>query len=170
LGYAFIKNPEEQLLGYGPGEFDAAFQQIVFRIYGDGEIRVKLVFVANRPRKIANVPLAPADWALGLADAFSLGVAAPLLTPLRKTMSGAPFRLGSFDPVSIGVDFANLLTGRQAEEQLCISREQLEKAFLLKHFDQHYEMISGALQTWRQIPDWRDEAALPAWVRTGVSA
>jgi hypothetical protein len=170
FGYAFVRGREEELLAYGPGQFDVAFQQIVFRVYANGETRVQLVFVANRPNKVANVQLAPIDWAFGLADAFSFGVAAPLLEPVRRTLNRAPLRLSSFDPVSIGVDLTNLLTGGGAEKQFCISHEQLEKAFLLKHFDQHYQMISGALQTWRQIPDWMNESALPEWVRTGVSA
>ena len=79
-------------------------------------------------------------------------------------------QIGGFDPLSTAVDLANLFSAGQAKRRFCISREQLEKTFLLKHFDQHYQMINGALQTWREIPDWRNDAALPAWVKTGVSS
>lgn len=169
FGYAFIKGPEE-VLGYGPGQFDVAFQEITFRIYEDGETRVKLAFVANRPKQIMNVPIAPFSWGVSLANAVTLGIAAPLIDFIQPTLSRFPFRLGTFDPVSIGVDLANLSTGNQAARKLCISREQLEKTFLVKHFDQHYQMLNGALQTWREIPDWTDEASLPDWVKTGVSS
>ena len=170
LGYAFITNPRPAVLGYGPGQFDVAFQQIVFRIYEDGEIRVKLTFVANRPKTFINLPLAPFDWGLAIADAFSLGVARPFLQPIGQALKLWPLRFGTIDPVSFFVDFTNIATGQQAARQLCISRQQLETAFLVKHFEQHYNMISGALQTWRQIPDWTREDELPDWVKTGVSS
>jgi hypothetical protein len=170
FGYAFIKNPEGELVGYGPGQFDVAFQQFVFRVYENGEVRVQLAFASNRPQRIATLPFAPFDWGFGIADALSLGLASPLFDPVRRSVNRIPFRFGSFDPISIAVALVNLLTAGQADRQLCISREQLEKEFLVKHFERHYEMISGALQTWREMPDWTDSAALPDWVRTGVTA
>ena len=170
FGYSFIKAIEESSLGYGPGQFDVAFQQIVFRVYEDGETRVKLVFVANRPKQFANMPFAPLTWVATLANVASLGFAAPFIDPFRPIFNQFPFRLGRFDPISIGVDVANLVTGNLAAKQFCISREQLEKSLLVKHFDQHYDMINGALQTWREIPNWTDENSLPEWVKTGVSS
>lgn len=169
FGYAFVKGSDE-LLSYGPGQFDAAFQEIQFRMYEDGETRVKLVFVANRPKHITNISIAPLSWAASLANTVTLGIAASFIDSLQPTLNRFPFRLGTIDPISLGVNVANLATGNQAARQLCISREQLEKTFLVKHFDQHYEMINGALQTWREIPDWTNEASLPEWVKTGVSS
>jgi hypothetical protein len=49
-----------------------------------------------------------------------------------------------------------------------VSLEQLEKAFLVQHFKQHYETILGSLATWRRFPDWLDEKNLPTWVTSGV--
>jgi hypothetical protein len=57
-----------------------------------------------------------------------------------------------------------------AAKDLCISKEQLEKDFLVQHFRQHYQMIVGSLTTWRRIPDWLDATSLPDWVRSGVSS
>jgi hypothetical protein len=65
---------------------------------------------------------------------------------------------------------ANAVTGGQAAQQLCISREQLDKDFLVQHFMQHYVTIVGSLLTWRQIPNWLDAAALPDWVVAGRSS
>jgi hypothetical protein len=50
---------------------------------------------------------------------------------------------------------------------LCISREYLNKIILLQHLTQHYGALQNSLITWRQIPNWMDAAALPAWVVTG---
>lgn len=170
FGYAFLKDPPGRLLAYGPGEFDAAFQQIHFRVYEDGEIRTQLVFVANRPNQIARVPFAPVDWPIRLANAATFGVGSALLNPISDAMGRLTERLGSFDPVGAYIDLANALTAGQAADRLCISREELEKAFLIQHFRQHYDMMTGALQTWRRIADWTDEGSLPEWVRTGVSS
>jgi hypothetical protein len=32
---------------------------------------------------------------------------------------------------------------------------------------QHYQMLSGALLTWRRIPNWLDREALPKPIITG---
>jgi hypothetical protein len=170
LGYAFIKNPVEGVLAYGPGEFDAAIELINFRVLESGEVRVRMAFVANRPKRIANVSLDPIDWGFRLADLFSLGMASRLLAPVKSAYSETPFRQGSFDPVYAYISLANTLTGDQAAKQWGISRERLEKEFLTRHFMQHYQTIVGSLLTWRQIPDWLDAQALPEWVVTGSSA
>lgn len=170
FGYAYVKQPPGALLTYGPGEFDVAFQQIDFLVSEDGATRACLTFVANRPVHIAEVPVVPIDWLFRLTNAATFGLGAPLLMPLSQTLGRLTARAGRFDPVTTLVDVANLVTAGQAAERLCISREQLEKTFLLKHFDQHYDFISGALLTWREIPDWTDEASLPDWVRKGLSS
>jgi hypothetical protein len=81
-----------------------------------------------------------------------------------------PFRLGTFDPVYGVVSLANFVSAGLAAEQLCISRETLDKQFLVQHFRQHYQTVVGSLLTWRQIDDWTNDAALPTWVVTGQSA
>ncbi|MEQ1825188.1 MAG: hypothetical protein ABL921_04555 [Pirellula sp.] len=170
FGYAFVKNQDESLLGYGPGEFDIAFQLIHFRLYDNGLIRVRLVFVANRPERIVNIPVAPVDWGLSALKLVSMGMADSLINDIRPAVRRFPFRLGNFDPVLTAVRLSNVFSGGFAAKRLCISREQLEKTFLVKHFGQHYQMINGALQTWRGIEDWTDEASLPEWVKSGVSS
>src|SRR2546422_76216 len=170
LGYAFIKDPAEGLIGYGPGQFRAAMEIINFEVSKNGEIRVSMAFVADRPERIANVSLNPVDWSFRLADLFSLGMTSRLLGPVRNTLERIPTNTDSFDPVYGFVSLANTLTANQAEQQLCISKEQLEKGFLAQHFIQHYMTIVGSLLTWRQIPDWLDTAHLPEWVVMGRSA
>jgi hypothetical protein len=170
VAYSFIKSPQSGLLAYGPGEFEAAVEDIRFRVLANGQIRVRMVFVANRPASIASVSLDPIDWAIWSADVLSGGAASELLRPLRDIVDRRPFRLGTFDPVYGFVSLANVLSGGLAAGQLCISRETLDKLFLVQHFRQHYQTIVGSLLTWRQIEDWTDEAALPRWVITGHSA
>jgi hypothetical protein len=170
LGYAFIRNPTQGLIGYGPGQFRAAIETINFEVSGRGEVRVKMIFVADRPERIANVSLDPVGWGFGLADLFSFGLTSRLLAPVEDAFARVPTSAGSFDPVFGFVSLANALTADRAAQQLCISREQLEKDFLAQHFIQHYVTIVGSLLTWRQIPDWLDGASLPEWVVAGKSS
>lgn len=167
FGYAFLRNVNEGLLAYGPGEFDSAIELIQFHVLESGETRAHLVFVVNRPDRIVNATLDPIDWGFRLADLMSFGLASNLFGPLRNTLGRLPLRLGPFDPVSAYVAAANQLTGGLAAEELCISREQLEKDFLVQHFMQHYQMLTGSLLTWRRFPDWLDPESLPKWIITG---
>ena len=170
IGYAFIKSQKPGFLAFGPGEFAMAMQLIQFQITESGDINVHMPFVVNRPTKVANLPIDPVDWALRLADLLSLGLAAPVLNPVRAALSRLPLRLGTVDPVYSYIDLLNFLTNGQSRKSLCISKEQLSKKFLVQHFLQHYGTLSGALFTWRQIPDWLDSSKLPQWVVTGRSS
>lgn len=167
FGYAFVRNESAGLLAYGPGEFDAAIELIQFRVLTNGETRAHLVFVVNRPDRIVNATLDPVALGFGAADFMSLGVASTLFGPVRAALDRLPLRIGPFDPVSTYLTLANQLTGGLAAEELCISREQLEKDFLVQHFMQHYQMLTGALLTWRRIPDWLNREALPKSIITG---
>jgi len=170
VAYAFIKSPQSGVLAYGPGEFEAAVEDIRFTVLADGQIRVRMVFVANRPASIASISLDPIDWTISTLDFVSGGVASELLRPIYDVLDRRPFRLGTFDPVYGFVTLVNLLSGNLAAEQLCISRETLDKLFLVQHFRQHYQTVVGSLLTWRQIEDWTNDQALPPWVISGQSA
>jgi len=170
FGYAFIQDPQQGLIGYGPGQFSAAIELINFEVSHNGEIRVAMVFVVNRPERIANISLNPVDWSFRLADLFSFGLTSRIFAPVKDTLEMIPNSVDSFDPVYGFVSLVNTLSANQAAQQLCISREQLEKDFLAQHFTQHYVTLVGSLLTWRQIPDWLNSAALPEWVVLGRSS
>jgi hypothetical protein len=165
FGYAFIRNPKPGLAAYGPGELDAAFESIEFDIAPTGRITVRIAFVSNRPEQATNVTVNPLQWAYSLADTASLGWVGRLLPGAKEALPA--FGLGSFDPLYAYIRVANLLTAGQAADALCISRDHLDKRFLLQHFTQHYQTMVSSLMTWRQIPDWLDAEALPRWVVTG---
>jgi hypothetical protein len=167
FGYAFIRNPTTGVLAYGPGQFDMAVKLINFQVLESGETRVRMIFVVNRPEQILNVSINPAGWSFQLANFMSLGLASNLFGPFRRAFEGLSPRLDGFDPLSAYISLANVLTGNFARDELCISREQLERGFLVQHFMQHYQMIVGSLLTWRQVPDWLDNDALPRWVVKG---
>jgi hypothetical protein len=167
FGYAFVHNESAGLLAYGPGEFDAAIELIQFHVLASGETRAHLVFVVNRPNQIVNATLDPVALSFGAADVVSLGAASTLFGPIRAALERLPLRLGPFDPISAYVSVANQITGCLAASELCISRRQLEKDFLVQQFMQHYQMLSGALLTWRRIPNWLDREALPKPIITG---
>ena len=170
LGYAFIKNPRRGPFAYGPGEFEAAFQTITFRVLEGGETWVKMAFVSDQPRKIVNLTLDPVQWSFTLADFMSFGQASRILAPFKTVLEQMPFRDFNLDPTVPALDWMNTLTAGQASQQLSISREELYRGFLRRHSLQHYQTVLGSLRTWRQIPDWLDESALPEWVRTGASS
>lgn len=171
FGYSLIDySTDRSIFSYGPGRFEAGFQLFRFRMLEEGAIRVQLVFVANRPGQITSVDISPVEWSFRLADLFSLGSASQIFAPVKNALEQLPLRLNGFDPVLAYISLANLLTGGQAAQDLCISKERLEKDFLIKHFMQHYQMIVGTLLVWRQVPDWLDTAALPEWIITGRSS
>jgi len=169
FGYSFIKSPRPSPLGYGPGEFDAAIELINFRVYKSGYVSVRMIFIANRPTTVANIAIDPIDWSLLLADTLSFGLATPLLTPTRGFFNQLPLRF-TFDPVVGYINASNAVTGNYAADALCISMEELEKTFLVQHFQQHYQTVLGSLVTWRRFPDWLDAKRLPPWVISGVGS
>lgn len=153
FGYAFLtRTANSGVLAYGPGHFEAAFELIQFRLLSSGEIRVHLTFIANRPRRLLNLSLNPVDWTFKLAGVASFGLTDRLFGSLKNLADAVPGEGPIFDPFSY------------------VDREWLDKRFLLQHFQQHYQMITGSLLTWRQIPNWLDADALPAWVLTGTAS
>lgn len=169
IGYAFVKSPTPGPFHYGPGEFDAALELINFRIYDTGYISVRMVFIVNRPTGISNLTIDPVNWSFRIADLFSFGVASRLFSPAQRVVDRLPLKV-SLDPISYYISAANLVSGGSAAQDLCISIEQLEKYFLLLHFQQHYQTVVSSLLTWRFVPDWLDSKNLPAWVISGVGS
>jgi len=171
FGYAMLKPlHDDSILVYGPGQFDYGFQLFTFTVLEDGKIWVRMPFVVNRPSQILSISLDPLDWAFRTAEFLLPGRASRLLEPLHAALDDLPGRPGGFDPVFASINLANLLTLGQASRQLCISKEQLEKFFLVFHFDQYYTMITGSLLTWRQVRDWTNPADIPEFAKTGRSS
>ncbi|HVT19294.1 MAG TPA: hypothetical protein VHQ90_24335 [Thermoanaerobaculia bacterium] len=172
FGYAFIKNPAPGVIAFGPGEFDAAFETIVFEVHDSiaddpGLVDVEMVFVVNRPERIVNVSLDPLGWGMRLADLMSFGMTSRLLAPVQGSFKLLP-RSAGIDPIFAFIDLANLLTCGRAKEELCLSREQIEFTFLVLHFMQHYTMANGSLLVWREVADWTNPAKVPRWAKTGT--
>jgi len=170
FGYSLLQFASRpSVFAYGPGFFRAGFQQITFDVRRDGTTLVKMAFVANRPDQILRVDVDPIGWSFRAADALTFGVASRFAGPARALLAESPLRLRDVDPVSAYIQAADALTAGYSREQLCITREQLEREMLLQHFMQHYRLITGSLLAWRQVPDWLAEATLPSVARTGTS-
>jgi len=170
FGYGLLHlNDDNSLLAYGPGHFGSGFQTITFRLTPTGEICVRTVFVVNRPQRIFNVPLDPLRWGMGLMNLGTMGMAGQIFPGFNMLLNNTTDPVPSFDPLLTYTWLANWLTGGAAAGHLCISREQLEKEMLVQHFMEHYNMITGSLLTWRQIPDWLDATTLPPWVIYGTN-
>ena len=170
FGYAFVKNAQRGPFGYGPGEFAHACQTINFRVMEDGETRVRMAFVSNMPDKIVNLPFDPVNLSVSIADRLTFGLGSRLMEGMRLGLDGVPTGDGEMDPVLASIALINLLTNGQAAKQLDISRDQLNKGFLVQHSMQHYQTIQGSLRTWRQIPNWLNKEDLPEWVVSGASS
>lgn len=168
LGYAFIQSPPDGPIAWGPGQFRAAYEQIDFQLLPSGMIEVKMYFAADQPEKLASLELDPVAFATGALGLLTGGLVKPLLAPLESAYRSLSIPWPSVDPIYGFVDLANLVTFGLAAEHACISREQLYFRFLVQHFQQHFQTLSGALTTWRRVADWTDEGSLPEWVRSGT--
>ena len=104
-------------------------------------------------------------------DVATLGLASGWVSAASRLLHALPRPRLTVDPVLGYVSLADRLSGwHGGPTTLCIDRGQLEKEFLVKHYMQHYQAIAGSLATWRLVPDWCDEAALPRWVQGGAAA
>ena len=170
FGYAFIRNPRRGPFAYGPGEFEAAFQTINFRVMESGETRVRMIFTSDQPQKVLNLNLDPVEWSFAMADFMSLGQASRILAPFKSVLEQMPFRDFNIDPTVSTLNLMNTLTAGQAAHQFSLSKEELYRGFLRRHSMQHYQTILASLRTFRQIRDWLDTASLPTWVTRGESS
>lgn len=168
IGYALIPNPDpDHVLAYGPGSFEAGFQLMHFQVLTSGEVRVILHFMVNRPQRLLNISQNPLKWGLEVASLVPGMSASRAMAPMHALLDSLPGRNFSISPLFSSIALLNLVTGGLAGRKLCISKEQLEKDMLVKHFQQTFETIETTLFIWRLVPDWLDREALPAWARTG---
>ena len=170
FGYAFVKNPKRGPFAYGPGEFEAAFQTINFRVLESGETQVHMTFVSDQPDKVMNVSFDPINWSFSVADMMSFGMTSRIFKPVKNMLKDMPLKADNVDPTIPTLDFLNLVTAGQAGKKLDMRKERLYRGFLTQHSMQHYQTLLGSLRTWRQIPDWLAADGLPDWVVSGASA
>jgi len=171
-GYAFIPYAPAggmEMLAYGPGHFAAAFQSLYFRVMDSGDIRVRGVFIVNRPDKVAKIDIDPIDWSFRLADLVTFNMASRFMSPVKDIAEKLPLRISGIDPVGTYISMVNYLSGGRAAQQLGHSMSVLEKRMLLQHFMQHYEMLINSLMVWRKVVDWTDSANLPDYCRRGAA-
>jgi hypothetical protein len=171
VGYALLKPaPNPTIFAYGPGHFEAGFQLIDFDVDTSGKINVQMVFVSNRPQRVLDLDLNPASIGFAFADLMTLGLVSRFLAPVRSALERLSPRLPNLDPVTAYITAVNAATGNFSEDELCTSLKTLERdPMLLTHFMEHYEMISGALATWRHVQSWLDREQVPEGVKEGTS-
>ena len=170
FAYALLNDPTPRgAQVYGPAQYRACFQMIQFEVDSTGESRVRMAFTGDRPRRIFDVPLDPVDVTLRLSDLVSMGLASKVVAPVRGILDRLP-KLGGFDPLLTYIAAANAVTMGLASSELHISKEQLERDILAKHFQLYYQLILGCFLAYRQVPDWLDADRLPEWAKTGVTS
>jgi hypothetical protein len=100
---------------------------------------------------------------------MSFGLANRVFSPLRNALDDDARDGAAFDPIDTMIGLSEALRG-PGGGVAGLTRSGVQKELLVRHFMQHYQMIVGSLLTWRQLPDWSDEALIPSWVATGVSS
>jgi len=167
FGYAFVNDPEPSLYGYGPGQLEPGYEQLVWEVRDSGEVQVTASFVAREPREILRLSVDPLAWGYQ----FTKALGGELPDGWKRAYDSLPLTNLTFDPVLPSVRLLNLFTMGQAAKRFCISKDQIIKEALFLHFLQHYQTILGSLQTWRQVPDWTaKEGKLPKFVVSGKSS
>jgi len=159
-GYATLHDPSYSNgpLLWGPGRFNPGFESFVFEVRDTGETLVTSPFTVNRPERIFGLNPDPVAVAFKVADFFSLGLASRLLPGLQH----------GFDPLLTPVEALDAGTFGLANRAFGISVDSVERFFLAQHFNSAYQLLTGALQTYCQIPDWTaPETDMPTWVREG---
>jgi len=172
VGYALLKPaPRKTIFAYGPGHFSAGFQLIDFQVRNDGQTRARLVFISNRPTQVLSIDLDPVAMSFWFADLMSFGLASRFFAPVKSILGEFSPRISNFDPVTAYITIGNILSGGMAADQLCASLRALEKnPMLITHFMEHYQLIVGALMTWRHVQSWLDPAHIPEAVKEGTSS
>jgi hypothetical protein len=161
FAYAILNDPTPRgAQVYGPCQFKACFQMIHFEVLDTGESRVRLAFVGNLPDRIFDVKFDPIGLAMRAGDWLSFGVTSRLTGPFQGLLDKRP-TLGSFDPLLGFISLANLATAGLASKQLNISRQQLFRDILARHFQLYYQRNLDCLLAYRQIHDWLDTASRP---------
>jgi hypothetical protein len=129
-----------------------------------------MVFVSNLPQRVLDLDINPASLGFAFADLMTFGLASRFFAPVRDTLERLSPRLQNVDPVTAYITAVNAATGNLAQDELCASLKTLERdPMLLTHFMEHYEMISGALATWRHVQSWLDRADVPEGVIEGTT-
>ena len=84
---------------------------------------------------------------------MSFGLTSRFSASMQAGLKQLPLLGSDIDLIYASAWLANV-DRRSAAQQLCLSRDELDKFILVKHFMQHYNAIAGALHTWRQILNW----------------
>ncbi len=165
-GYFVVHRSDPGSPLYGPSKLSAAFETIHFEVLDDGEVRAKMVFVANQPNRIIDID--PVEMGFNMANMATLGAASPLLEPMKVTLDKL---VPKFDPVFEAIRFANILTGGVARDHLAISKERLLKNIMVLHFQQAYDFFLNTSSTWRLVPDWKNaKQSLEEWTARASSS
>lgn len=168
FGFSIVANPSSKdVFTEGPQVFTTGIQFFKFQLWEDGQIWVRMVFLANQLTHIFQFPLDPLYWTFKLGELTAAATKSSLLPFFQGAVDRLP--LGpTIDPVFGSIRLLNAVTGGLAGRDYCISIDEVQRDVLVKHEEVFSEMISDAGRTWRQIRDWLDTDALPVWVRRGV--
>lgn len=164
IGFGMMRDPAGGVISYGPGKVQPGLGLQYLRVLDSGEVRLRVVTIMARPEKILSVSLDPVAWSLQAADLMTLGAARRFTKPIEQALGRLPMRGSGFDPLFGSVRLLNLATGGRAADELCISKEYFEKEIVAKDAITLRQALLGTRQTWLQVPNWLDPAAIPRWV------
>ena len=96
FGYAFVNDPEPSVYGYGPGQLEPAFEQMVWEVSKSGKVRVRAAFVAQEPSAILELSVDPMAWGFQLTKALG-GQVPGFLRPVKRFWDSLPLTNLTFD-------------------------------------------------------------------------
>lgn len=154
----------KSILAYGPTSLQQAFQFIVFRVLDSGEVKVRMLLVANQPTRIFQ--FGPLRWFAELLKRYPSGFLPKVIAALAPTID--PIERFQISPLFAFASLANAISGDVAEDLFCISREQIYRDVMAAHFSALYRFILQTLPAWSSVANWLDENDLPNWLIDGA--
>ena len=166
-GLGLIRDETPSVLAIASDMLQPALRLQSLRVLATGEVRSRGIMIMPRPEKIVNFSGLAPNLFLDAADFVTLGATRGFTQPLKQALSRLPLPNIGFDPILGSFQLLNLLTGNRAADELCISKEQVEKEILAKDAQGMQQATLSTRQIWLQVPDWLDPKAIPGRVVRG---
>ncbi|HVT19297.1 MAG TPA: hypothetical protein VHQ90_24350 [Thermoanaerobaculia bacterium] len=164
IGFGMMRDAASGVIDYGPGKVQPGMGLQYLQVLDSGEVRLRVVTIMARPDELLNLSLDPVAWGREAADLLTRGAASRFTKPLAQAWGQLAGRGLGFDPLLGALRLLNLATGGKAADELCLSKEELEKQIVAKDAVTLRGALLGTRQIWLRVPNWLDPVDIPRWV------